>query len=100
MIQTQDKVFTGATRPSMFWGTHYVAVIANVIVSMYAFVFTDSLWALAAAVPVHLICVAISRYDPHAFRLIGLKLKHGSETIGNRAYWRASSRAPYSKREF
>ena len=76
------------------------AVIANVIFTMYAFVFTDSLWALAASVPIHGICWAITKYDAHAFRIIGLWLSHTAETLGSRPTWRASSRAPYPKRRF
>ena len=94
----QDKVFIGASRPATYCGTHFAAVIANVIVSMYAFVFTDSLWALFAAVPIHGICWAITRYDPHAFRIIGLWLTHRAETLSARPTWRASSRAPYARR--
>jgi type IV secretory pathway VirB3-like protein len=96
----QDKVFLGVTRPATFAGTHFVAVLANVIFTMYAFVFTDSLWALAVAVPIHGICWAITRYDPHAFRIIGLKLSHMAETLGARPSWRTSSRAPFCRREY
>jgi len=96
----QDKVFLGVSRPATFGGTHFAAVIANVIVTMYAFVFTDSLWALGMAVPIHAICWAITKYDPHAFRIIGLWLSNVFETLGSRPTWRASSRAPYSKRRF
>jgi type IV secretion system protein VirB3 len=96
----QDKVFLGMTRPSGFWGTHFAAVIANVIVTMYAFVLSDSLAALALAIPVHLVCVAITAYDPHAFRLLFLAGKSFVETLGNRAQWRAGSRAPYGRRGF
>lgn len=96
----QDKVFIGATRPATFGGTHFGAVIANVILTMYAFVFTDSLWALAAAVPMHGVSWAITKYDPHAFRIIGLWLSHTFETLGSRPTWRSSSRAPYTKRRF
>jgi type IV secretory pathway VirB3-like protein len=96
----QDKVFLGMTRPSMFGGTHFGAVIVNVIFTMYAFVFTDELWMLAISIPIHGISMLISKYDPFAFRLIGMKLSLMFETIGNVFLWRAASRAPYSKRKF
>ena len=96
----QDKVFIAVTRPSTFAGTHFGAVILNVIFTLYAFVFTDSLWMLAVAIPIHAVCWGITKYDPHAFRLIGLKINHAFETLANRPRWKASSRAPHAKRRF
>jgi type IV secretion system protein VirB3 len=96
----QDKVFIGATRPATFAGTHFAAVVSNVIFTMYAFVFTDSLLMLAVAVPIHAVSWAITQYDPHAFRIIALWLSHRFETLGARPTWRAASRAPYPKRRF
>lgn len=94
----QDKVFVSLTRPADFGGTHFGALIVNMVVTLYGFVLTDSLWAIAFALPIHGLCVAIFRHDPHAFRLLGLKLTSTAETIGNRGWWRAASRAPYRKR--
>ena len=96
----RDKVFIGAARPSTIWGTDSRAIIANTIVAMYAFMFTDNLWALAAWFPMHGVAWAITKYDPHAFRLLSLKISHLVETIGNRVYWRASTRNPFSKRNY
>ena len=96
----QDKVFLAMTRPSQFWGTHFGAIICNMVGSLYGFVFTNSLWVLAGAIPIHAVCVGISAYDVFGFRLVGLKLRTASETIGARLTWGASSRAPYCKRGF
>lgn len=96
----QDKVFIGMARPAMMAGTHIGALITNMTFSIYAFVFTDSLWMLALGLPLHGVCVLISRYDPHAFRIIGLKLVTTTETMASRMAWRASSRAPYAKRRY
>lgn len=96
----RDKVFIGATRPSTFLGTDFRAVIANTVFTMYAFIFTDNLWLLAMWFPVHGVAWLITKYDPHAFRLIALKIAHVVETIGNRPYWRSSSRSPFGKRPY
>ncbi len=56
MAIKQDTLFLGATRPAQLWGTHWAAVIANVVFTMYAFVFTDELWALLLFLPLHAMC--------------------------------------------
>jgi len=45
MAIKQDTLFLGMTRPAQFWGTHWAALVANVIVTMYSFMFTEELWA-------------------------------------------------------
>ena len=74
MAIKQDTLFLGMTRPAQLWGTHWGALVANVIVTMYTFMFTEELWTLFLCVPIHVVCWLISRYDPNAFRLIGLLL--------------------------
>lgn len=96
----QDKVFIGMTRPPTKWGTHLFAILVNVGITLYSFQLSDNLWALCVAIPIHLICMAISRYDPNAFRIIALKMALFSETMGNRLLWKAASRAPYEKRRY
>lgn len=96
----RDKVFIGGLRPATMFGTHFGAVIFNMMVTLYTFVFTDSLWALALAIPMHAICVLITKYDPHAFWLIWLRLRTVFETLGNFMFWKSASRAPYGKRRF
>jgi type IV secretory pathway VirB3-like protein len=96
----RDKVFIGGLRPATMFGTHFAAVIVNMIVTLYAFVFTDSLWALCLALPVHGVCVMTTQYDPHAFWLIWLRASTLFQTLGNVAAWKCASRAPYAKRRF
>lgn len=100
MAIKQDTLFLGATRPAQMWGTHWAALIANVVITMYAFVFTDELWALLLFVPLHALCWAISAYDPNAFRLIGLFLTTRSKSIANSFYWRSSTSDPFPKRRY
>lgn len=96
----QDTLFLGATRPAQFWGTHWGALIANVIITMYAFVFTDAVSALLICIPIHTVCWLISKYDPNAFRLIGLFFQTRAKSWVNSFYWRASSSDPFSKRRY
>jgi type IV secretory pathway VirB3-like protein len=99
----QDKVFLGMTRPSSFGpfgGTHFGVFIGLVIAIMYVYFFTDNLWVFAAAIPLYAICVAITAYDPHAFRLIRMKIQSFAETFGNFFYWKGGSRSPYGRRRF
>ncbi|TCV82739.1 type IV secretion system protein VirB3 [Sulfurirhabdus autotrophica] len=100
MTISRDTLFLGATRPAQFWGTHWAALIFNVIVTMYAFVFTDSLWALVMALPIHAICWSISSYDHNAFRLIYLFLLMRAKSMANGVYWRSSSSSQFSKRRY
>ena len=100
MAIKQDTLFLGMTRPAQFWGTHWGALVANVIVTMYTFVFTEELWALFLCVPIHAVCWWISRYDPNAFRLIALFLVTRTKSLGNALYWRSSSSDPFPKRTY
>ena len=100
MAIKQDPLFLGATRPAQLFGTHWGALIANVIITMYSFVLSDVLWYLLICIPIHAVCVAISAYDPNAFRLIGLALQTRFASIANAFYWRASSANPFSKRRY
>jgi type IV secretion system protein VirB3 len=100
MAIRQDTLFLGMTRPAQFWGTHWGALVANVIVTMYTFMFTEALWAILLCVPIHAVCWLISRHDPNAFRLIGLALLTRTRSLGNALYWRASSANPFTKRSY
>ena len=100
MAIKQDTLFLGMTRPAQVWGTHWAALVTNVIVTMYAFMFAEELSALLLCVPIHAVCWLISRYDPNAFRLIALFLMTRSKSLGNGLYWRASSSDPFPKRSY
>lgn len=100
MAIKQDTLFLAMTRPAQLWGTHWGALVANVIVTMYTFMFTEALWALFMCVPIHAVCWLVSRYDPNAFRLIGLLLLTRSRSLANGLYWRASSSDPFPKRSY
>lgn len=90
----REVVLNAMRRPATFLGTHVGAAVCNVIATLYAFTFTESLLVLGVALPIHGVCWLITKSDPFAFRLIGLRLIHVAETLPNRSVWRASSRDP------
>ncbi len=94
MTLPREKVLGAMRRPAELWGTHLGAVFGNMVFTMFAFTATDNLWAYAAALPIHGICVLISKTDPYAFRLIYLKFWLSAESCGNRLLWSCSSRDP------
>lgn len=94
MSLPEEKVLGAMRRPAELWGTHLGAIMGNMVFSMTAFTVTDNLWAFVAALPIHGLCVLVSRSDPYAFRLLYLKASLAAESAGNRVVWKASSRDP------
>lgn len=90
----REPVLNAMRRPATVLGTHIGAVMINLIFCMYAFMFTDNLWALALAVPIHGVCWLITQTDPFAFRIIGLYATLRAETLPNRFVWGCASRDP------
>jgi len=102
---TEDTLFLACTRPAMVLGVPMEAMGANVMVSGVVFLIGGSLAYLLIAPVVHLVCRAICKVDPNAFRLFLLFV----ETRGrsrNARLWGGSSATPlplirrYDVREF
>lgn len=90
---TEDPLFLACTRPALFLGVPMEAVGANLIVSATAFLAGGSLAWLLIAPALHLVCQAICRADPNAFRVLFLFV----ETKGrarNLGLWGGSSASP------
>jgi type IV secretion system protein VirB3 len=94
----QEIVLNGMRRPATIFGTHIGAVIGTTVFTLYAYQLSGVLWVLLVCLPIHAICWLITKADPFAFRLVGLKLGHAVETLPNRLYWGASSRDPNGRR--
>lgn len=90
----REPVLNAMRRPAMVLGTHIGAVMGNLIFCMYAFMFTDNLWALALAIPIHGVSWLITQTDPFAFRILGLYAGLRIETLPNRFLWGCASRDP------
>jgi len=92
---TADILFVGATRPPMRWGVTYAALLANLVVSMEAFLLTRNLLALLLCLPVHGACALMCARDPRLFELL---LLWGRTRLPARLttlkLWRASSFTP------
>jgi type IV secretion system protein VirB3 len=90
---TEDPLFLACTRPAMIAGVPMEAMGLNVIVSATVFLAAQSLVYLLIAPVLHVICRAICRHDPNAFRVLWQCV----ETKGrsrNAAAWGGSSFTP------
>jgi type IV secretion system protein VirB3 len=67
---TADVLFVGATRPAMRWGVTYAALLANLVITMEAFLVTRNLLTLLLAAPLHGICALLCARDPRMFDLL------------------------------
>jgi type IV secretion system protein VirB3 len=65
----RDTVFVALTRPQMFAGVTYSYFVINAIVATELFLIFRSIWALAAALVVHLAGVLICLHEPRAVDL-------------------------------
>lgn len=94
---TADVLFVGATRPAMRWGVTYAALLANLVLTMEAFLVTRNLLTLLLALPLHGICALLCARDPRLFDLLLLwgrtRLPALLTTL---RLWRASSCTPLS----
>lgn len=89
----EDTLFLACTRPAMIAGVPMEAMGINVMVSATAFLAGHSPLYLLVAPAVHLVCAAVCRTDPNAFRLLYLYI----DTKGrarNGALWGGSSPTP------
>lgn len=87
-----DPLAVGMTRPPMRWGVTYTAIVANVVVTMQAFLLTHQLLWLFAALPIHGICMLLCAREPRWFDLAALWLRHRMPALARTwFYWRASS---------
>lgn len=92
---TADPLFVGATRPAMRWGVTYSALLANLVLTLEAFLLTRNLLALLLCAPVHGVCALLCARDA---RFFDLALLWGRTRLPARlstlALWRASSYSP------
>jgi type IV secretion system protein VirB3 len=89
----RDPVFAALTRPQMFAGVTYTWFILNAIVTAEVFLITKSLWALAAAIIMHLVGVVAARDEPRFLELWITKASR-CPRVRNFAFWRCNSYRP------
>ena len=90
---TEDTLFLACTRPAMIAGVPMEAMGLNVIVSATVFLAAHALIYLLIAPVLHLVCRAICKHDPNAFRVL-LQFVDTKGRARNSALWGGSSPTP------
>lgn len=89
----RDPVFGALTRPQMFAGVTYAFFVLNGIVTAELFLLTKSLWALAAAVVIHMIGYLACLKEPRIFDLWLTRIGR-CQRGRNYRVWRCNSYLP------
>ena len=89
----RDPVFTALTRPQMFLGVTYSFFVLNGVVTAELFLITKSLWALAAALVVHIAGYLACLREPRIFDLWLVRASRHPR-VKNFRHWRANSYRP------
>jgi type IV secretion system protein VirB3 len=86
----RDPLFVALTRPQMFAGVTYSYFIANAVIATELFLIFRSLWALAAALVIHLVGVVLCLREPRFFDLWITRVSR-CPRVRNHAIWRCNS---------
>lgn len=86
----RDPLFVALTRPQMFAGVTYSYFIANAVIATELFLIFRSIWALGAALLVHLVGVVLCLREPRFFDLWITRVSR-CPRVKNHAIWRCNS---------
>ena len=86
----RDTLFVALTRPQMFAGVTYSYFIANAVIATELFLIFRSVWALVAALVVHLAGVLLCVREPRFFDLWIIRVSR-CPRVKNHAIWRCNS---------
>ena len=89
----RDTLFVALTRPQMFAGVTYSYFIANAVIATELFLIFKSLWALAAALLIHIVGVLLCLREPRAFDLWLTRVSR-TPRVKNHKIWRCNSYRP------
>ena len=89
----RDTLFVALTRPQMFAGVTYSYFIANAVIATELFLIFKSLWALVAALVIHLAGVLLCLREPRFFDLWLTKVSR-CPRVRNYKVWRCNSYRP------
>ena len=89
----RDTLFVALTRPQMFAGVTYSYFIANMVIATELFLIFRSVWALVAALVVHVVGVLLCVREPRFFDLWLTKAGR-CPRVRNHAIWRCNSYRP------
>ena len=86
----RDPLFVALTRPQMFAGVTYSYFIANAVIATELFLIFRSVWALGAALVIHLVGVVLCLREPRFFDLWITRVSR-CPRVRNHAIWRCNS---------
>ena len=89
----RDTLFVALTRPQMFAGVTYSWFIANAVIATELFLIFKSLWALAAALVIHIVGVVLCLREPRFFDLWLTRVSRYPR-VRNYKVWRCNSYRP------
>ena len=89
----RDTLFVALTRPQMFAGVTYSYFIANAVIATELFLIFKSVWALLAALVIHLAGVLLCLREPRFFDLWLTRVSR-CPRVRNYAIWRCNSYRP------
>ena len=89
----RDPLFVALTRPQMFAGVTYSYFVANAVVCTELFLVFKSVWALVAALIIHLAGVLACLREPRFFDLWLARVSR-CPRVANHAIWRCNSYRP------
>jgi type IV secretion system protein VirB3 len=89
----RDPLFVALTRPQMFAGVTYSYFVANAIIATELFLIFKSVWALVAALVVHLVGVLACLREPRFFDLWLARLSR-CPRVRNHKIWQCNSYRP------
>jgi type IV secretion system protein VirB3 len=89
----RDPLFVALTRPQMFAGVTYSYFVANAIIATELFLIFKSVWALVAALVVHLIGVLACLREPRFFDLWLARVSR-CPSVRNHKIWQCNSYRP------
>ena len=88
-----DRLFVALTRPQMFAGVTYSYFIANAIVATELFLIFKSIWAVLAAVVIHVAGVLLCLREPRFFDLWLTRVSR-CPRVKNHKVWGCNSYRP------
>ncbi len=89
----RDPLFVALTRPQMFAGVTYSYFIANAVIATELFLIFRSVWALVAALVVHIVGVVLCLREPRFFDLWLTRVSR-CPRVPNHSVWQCNSYRP------
>src|SRR4051794_31155127 len=82
-----DPLFRGMTRPAMYMGTTLEAFLVNIVfAALVVSWMKNGFYLFIIGIPIHLVCVAICRFDERAFEILFLWMNTKGRCLATR-FW-------------